>query len=134
MEYQVSRDDTMFGPYTEAELRQYSVSGNIVMTDLVRRAGTEKWTPLKKVLKQLDDRNKRIEAREKKSKALRMEGLRPASPRRRTCRGGSRPSWMLRPASPSSSRGTLWKVSGCIASTAPARRCGTTWWRARCSR
>ncbi|HEY5331222.1 MAG TPA: DUF4339 domain-containing protein [Acidobacteriaceae bacterium] len=80
MEYQVSRDDTMFGPYTEAELRQYSVSGNIVMTDLVRRAGTEKWTPLKKVLKQLDDRNKRIEAREKKSKALRMEGLRADVP------------------------------------------------------
>lgn len=83
MEYQVSRDDTMFGPYTEAELREYSITGNIVGTDLVRRAGTEKWTPLKKVLKKLDEQQKQREARERKSKALRMEGLRadvPAPP------------------------------------------------------
>jgi hypothetical protein len=83
MEYQVSRDGTMFGPYTEDELREYSISGNIVGTDLVRRAGTEKWTPLKKVLKQLDEQQKALEAKEKKSKVLRFEGLRadiPAPP------------------------------------------------------
>ena len=83
MEYQVSRDDTMFGPYTEAELREYTASGNIVVTDLVRRVGTEKWTPLKKVIKKLDEQQKLREAKEKKSKALQIEGLRldvPAPP------------------------------------------------------
>jgi hypothetical protein len=83
MEYQVSRDGTMFGPYTEDELREYSLSGNIVGTDLVRPGGTEKWTPLKKVLKKLDEQQKLLEANEKKSKALHMEGLRsdvPAPP------------------------------------------------------
>jgi len=80
MEYQVSRDGTMFGPYTEDELREYSVSGNIVGTDLVRPPGTEKWTPLKKVLKRLDEQQKALEAKEKKSKALRLEGLRADVP------------------------------------------------------
>lgn len=83
MDYQVSRDGTMFGPYTEDELREYSSSGNIVGTDLVRRGVTEKWVPLRKVLKKLDDEQKQREAKDKKSKALRMEGLRadiPAPP------------------------------------------------------
>ena len=83
MDYQVSRDGTMFGPYTEEELREYSISGNIVGTDLVRSAGTEKWVPLRKVLKKLDEEQKQREAKEKKSKVLRMEGLRadiPAPP------------------------------------------------------
>jgi GYF domain 2 len=83
MDYEVSRNGTMFGPYTEDELREYSVSGNIVGTDLVRRGGTEKWTPLRKVLKKLDEQQKALEAKEKKSKALRIEGLRadvPAPP------------------------------------------------------
>jgi GYF domain 2 len=80
MDYQVSRDDTMFGPYTEDELREYSISGNIVGTDLVRRAGSEKWTPLKKVLKKLDEQQKLLEAKEKKSMLLRMEGLRADVP------------------------------------------------------
>src|SRR6185312_3450610 len=80
MEYQVSRDGTMFGPYTEEELRKYSLSGNIVGTDLVRSSVTEKWTPLRKILKKLDDEQRQREAKDKSLKALRMEGLRPNIP------------------------------------------------------
>jgi len=80
MEYQVSRDGTMFGPYTEDELREYSLSGNIVGTDLVRSSVTEKWTPLRKILKKLDDEQRQREAKDKSLKALRMEGLRPNIP------------------------------------------------------
>ncbi|MDQ2926164.1 MAG: DUF4339 domain-containing protein [Acidobacteriota bacterium] len=53
-EFRVTRDGQTFGPYTEADLRQYLASGNIVETDLVRSKDTDKWVPLKKVIPRLD--------------------------------------------------------------------------------
>jgi hypothetical protein len=60
MAYQVSRDGNMFGPYNEAELREYLASGNIVENDLVRSSDRDKWQPLRKVLKQLDEQEKKM--------------------------------------------------------------------------
>jgi hypothetical protein len=68
MEYLVSRDDKTFGPYDEAELRAYIASGNIVESDRVRAADTDKWVPVKKFLLQLDNKKKKIK--------LDMTGLR----------------------------------------------------------
>jgi hypothetical protein len=68
MEYQVSRGDKTFGPYTEADLHAYFASGNIVETDLVRSSDKDKWVPLKKLLKAQ-------EKQKKKSKPI-LTGLR----------------------------------------------------------
>jgi hypothetical protein len=59
MAYQVSRDGTLFGPYDEAELREYFATGNIVENDLVRSSDRDKWRPLRKVLKELDEQQKK---------------------------------------------------------------------------
>lgn len=53
-EFRVTRDGQTFGPYTEADLRQYLASGNIVETDMVRSEDMDKWLPLKKVLPRLN--------------------------------------------------------------------------------
>jgi hypothetical protein len=53
-EFRISRDGKEFGPYTEADLRAYLASGNIVETDLVRSEQMKKWRPLKRILPQLD--------------------------------------------------------------------------------
>ena len=53
-EFRVSRGGSEFGPYTEAQLREYLASGNIVEGDLVRSPEMKKWLPLKRVLPRLD--------------------------------------------------------------------------------
>jgi hypothetical protein len=50
MEYRIARDGQTYGPYTEAELRQYLASGNIVDSDLARSDTMTDWQPLRKVL------------------------------------------------------------------------------------
>jgi hypothetical protein len=70
-EFRVSRGGTEFGPYTEAELREYLASGNIVESDLVRSAEMKKWHRLKRVMPRL---NKAAE--EAALQAARMAALR----------------------------------------------------------
>jgi hypothetical protein len=75
MEYRISRDGKTFGPYTEAELHAYFAAGNIVETDLVRSADTDKWATLKKHFKEQE--------KQKKKAPLLLPGLRgdlPAPP------------------------------------------------------
>lgn len=54
MEYIVTRGSQTFGPYTEAELRAYASSGNIVPTDLVSGNEIEKPIPVRKAFEQWD--------------------------------------------------------------------------------
>ncbi|MGI4831495.1 MAG: GYF domain-containing protein [Janthinobacterium lividum] len=46
MMYRISRNGQVFGPYSEAEVRQYLVSGNIAVTDYAQLAGTVDWVPV----------------------------------------------------------------------------------------
>ena len=46
MNYRLSRNGQIFGPYTEAEVRQYLASGNIAWTDLVQGEGAAEWVPV----------------------------------------------------------------------------------------
>ncbi len=46
MTYRIARSGQTFGPYTEGEIRQYLVSGNIGLTDMVQREGTVVWVPV----------------------------------------------------------------------------------------
>ncbi len=41
--YRIARNGQIFGPYTEAEVRQYLASGNILLNDLAQVDGTEDW-------------------------------------------------------------------------------------------
>ncbi len=50
MEYRIQRQGQIYGPYTEAEVRQYLAAGNIVETDLARTPDMKKFRPLQKVL------------------------------------------------------------------------------------
>lgn len=46
MTYRISRNDQIYGPYTEAEVRQYIGSGHILLTDLAQPAessGSTEW-------------------------------------------------------------------------------------------
>ncbi len=46
MTYRVARSGQTFGPYTDAEIRQYLASGNIGMSDMVQAEGTGEWVPV----------------------------------------------------------------------------------------
>ena len=46
MRYRIARDRMVFGPYTEAEVRRYLETGNILPTDLAQPEGTEEWLPV----------------------------------------------------------------------------------------
>lgn len=46
MTYRVARSGQTFGPYTEAEIRQYILSGNIGLSDLVQGEATGDWVPV----------------------------------------------------------------------------------------
>lgn len=46
MIYRISRNGQIFGPYTEAQVRQYLVSGNIAVTDYAQLEGTVEWVPV----------------------------------------------------------------------------------------
>lgn len=46
MTYRIARSGQTFGPYTDAEIRQYLASGNIGTTDLVQAEGSGDWVPV----------------------------------------------------------------------------------------
>ena len=46
MRYRITRDGMVFGPYTDAEVRRYLASGNILPGDLAQAEGTEEWLPV----------------------------------------------------------------------------------------
>lgn len=46
MTYRIARNGQTFGPYTEAEVRQYLQSGNILLSDLAQIEGTIDWVPV----------------------------------------------------------------------------------------
>ena len=46
MTYRVARSGQTFGPYTDAEIRQYIASGNIGMADMVQAEGSFEWVPV----------------------------------------------------------------------------------------
>lgn len=50
MEYIVSRGSQTFGPYNEAEVREYVSTGNIAPTDIVTGGNLEKPIPVRKAL------------------------------------------------------------------------------------
>ncbi len=43
MTYRISRDGQQYGPYTDAEVRQYIGTGHILLTDLVQPEGATEW-------------------------------------------------------------------------------------------
>ena len=71
-EYRILRDGKTYGPYTEAELREYYAAGNVVAKDLVRTPEMMDWKPLRKVLPKLK------KAEVKKQEKARDNGLDPA--------------------------------------------------------
>lgn len=46
MTYRIARNGQTFGPYTDAEIRQYIASGNIGYSDYVQVEGTGDWVPV----------------------------------------------------------------------------------------
>ncbi|HLI75791.1 MAG TPA: DUF4339 domain-containing protein [Acidobacteriaceae bacterium] len=46
MTYRIARGGQTFGPYTDAEIRQYLITGNIGMADLVQAEGSGEWVPV----------------------------------------------------------------------------------------
>ena len=49
MTYRIARNGQgvqIFGPYTEAQVRQYLASGNIAVTDLAQAEGSTEWVPV----------------------------------------------------------------------------------------
>ena len=46
MTYRITRNGQIFGPYTEAEVRQYVASGNISGADLIQTEGSAEWAPV----------------------------------------------------------------------------------------
>ena len=50
MDYRISRGGETYGPYTEAELRDYIASGNVSLSDLARSDKMKKWRPVRRVL------------------------------------------------------------------------------------
>jgi len=50
MQYQVSRNGQMYGPYTLEDLQRYVASGHILYTDLARSEEMAEWLPVSQVL------------------------------------------------------------------------------------
>jgi GYF domain 2 len=50
MNYQVSRNGQMYGPYTLEDLRQYVASGNVLLTDLAKSDEMPEWIPVAQIL------------------------------------------------------------------------------------
>jgi|GEM_PF-6528317 len=72
-QFRVSRNGQVFGPYTEADLRAYLASGNIVETDLVRSEQMKKWRPLKRVLPRLDKAAEEVALQTAQMEAVRSD-------------------------------------------------------------
>ena len=52
MNFQVSRNGQMYGPYTLADLQRYVASGNVLLTDLAKSEEMPEWLPVSQVLSQ----------------------------------------------------------------------------------
>lgn len=50
MQYQVSRNGQMYGPYTLEDLQRYVASGHILYTDMARSEEMAEWLPVSQVL------------------------------------------------------------------------------------
>ena len=50
MNFQVSRNGQMYGPYTLAELERYVASGNVLPTDLAKSEDMAEWLPVSQIL------------------------------------------------------------------------------------
>ena len=50
MQYQVSRNGQMYGPYTLEDLQRYVASGHILYTDLARSEEMAEWLPVSQIL------------------------------------------------------------------------------------
>ncbi len=50
MNFQVSRNGQMYGPYTLADLQRYVGSGNVLLTDLAKSEAMSEWLPVSQVL------------------------------------------------------------------------------------
>lgn len=50
MEYFVQRGEQKFGPYTLAEMQEYSQAGRILPTDLAKSEGLADWIPVSQIL------------------------------------------------------------------------------------
>ena len=50
MQYQVSREGTMYGPYTLEDLQRYVSQGNILPTDLAKNEEMAEWVPVSQLL------------------------------------------------------------------------------------
>jgi hypothetical protein len=48
-QWHCNRDGKLLGPFTDQQLKQLATSGMLVPTDLIRKAGTEKWVPASRV-------------------------------------------------------------------------------------
>jgi hypothetical protein len=50
MNYQVSRNGQMYGPYTLEDLQRYVASGNVLLTDLAKNEDMPDWLPVAQIL------------------------------------------------------------------------------------
>ncbi|HZY74461.1 MAG TPA: DUF4339 domain-containing protein [Edaphobacter sp.] len=50
MQYQVSRNGQMYGPYTLEDLQRYVASGHILYTDMAKDEETAEWLPVSQIL------------------------------------------------------------------------------------
>ncbi len=50
MQYQVSREGQLYGPYTLEDLRRYVASGNILLTDLAKSEDSPNWVPVAQIV------------------------------------------------------------------------------------
>ncbi|MEO8735377.1 MAG: DUF4339 domain-containing protein [Edaphobacter sp.] len=50
MQYQVSRNGQIYGPYTLEDLKRYVASGHILYTDLARSEDMPEWLPVSQIL------------------------------------------------------------------------------------
>jgi hypothetical protein len=50
MNYQVSRNGQMYGPYTLEDLQRYVASGNVLLTDLAKNEDMPDWLPVSQIL------------------------------------------------------------------------------------
>jgi GYF domain 2 len=50
MNYQVSRNGQMYGPYTLEDLQRYVASGNVLLTDLAKSEDMPGWLPVAQIL------------------------------------------------------------------------------------
>ena len=50
MNYQISRNGQMYGPYTLEDLQRYVASGNVLATDLAKNETMSEWVPVSQIL------------------------------------------------------------------------------------